>query len=277
MALPINRIQVGKSFHRQASEYDSHASVQKRVVNQVISLVQSHMPGSPNTILDVGCGTGQLLAALKERYSQAGLYGVDLAHNMLQCAAQRLGPDAILLNADAEQLPFKRSSIDLLVSSSTLQWLDRLDIFFQQAEQALSKNGLLCVAFFGGNTLCELRDCFQTSMERRTGSSVSYTDRLHRFMGRADVEQALGKSGFNRAIIMNDLETEYYNDLPDLLRSIKRIGAGTSVKAAGGAGLGWKGIINDAGRLYAEKYGMAGKIPATYEVIYVVAYGSNAD
>jgi malonyl-CoA O-methyltransferase len=267
---------VGKSFHKQASEYDGHASVQKRVVKRVISLVQSHMPGSPDTILDVGCGTGQLLAALKDLYPQAGLYGVDLASNMLQCAAQRLGSDAILLNADAEQLPFERSSIDLLVSTSTLQWLDSLDIFFQQSELVLSNNGLLCVAFFGGNTLCELRDCFQTAVERRTGSSATYTNSLHHFMGREDVEQALGKSGFTRAIFMNDVETEYYNDLPDLLRSIKRIGAGTTTKAAGGAGLGWKGIINDAGRIYAEKYEMAGKIPATYEVIYVVAYGRNA-
>lgn len=275
MVLQIDKSEVARSFHKQAAEYDGHASVQKRVIQRVMSLVTNHVSADPARILDVGCGTGQLLAALKDRYSRAGLFGVDLAGNMLQCARQRLGSAAVLVNADAERLPFKEASFDLLVSTSTLQWLDRLDLFFQQAERVISSDGLLCVAFFGGRTMCELHDCFQAATEQRTGSS-GYTGRLHRFMGRADVEQALERSGFKRAIILNDLETEYYNDLPELLRSIKRIGAGTTAKTAGG-GLGWKGIINDAGRIYAEKYGMAGKIPATYEVIYVVAYGRNAD
>ncbi len=275
MAVQSNKIEVARSFHNQAAEYDGHASVQKRVVNRVVSLVQNHVSAHPKSILDVGCGTGQLLAALKENYAHAGLCGVDLASNMLQCAAQRLGTGTALVTADAEQLPFNDASFELLVSTSTLQWLNRLDIFFQQAERVLTSDGLLCVAFFGGRTMCELHDCFKTASERRTGGS-SYTDRLHRFMGRPDVEHALEQSGFKRAVIMNDIETEYYDDIHDLLRSIKRIGAGPSGRSAGGSGLGWKGIINDAGRIYTEKYGMAGKIPATYEVIYVVAYGRNA-
>jgi malonyl-CoA O-methyltransferase len=269
----IDRNMVGSSFHRQAAEYDRYASVQKRVVNNVISLVQSHIIGNPSQILDIGCGTGQLLASLHAAYPDTQPYGLDLAYNMLQCASERLQSSVQLINGDAERLPFKDAKFDLIVSTSTLQWLDTLDTFFLQACRVLTARGLLCVAFFGERTLCELRECFRIAVEESgSDNSTDYTSRLHRFKGRPDVERALEQTDFDRAVIISELETEYYSDVNDLLRSIKRIGAGASAQAAGRRGLGWKSILQKTARIYQERYGINGKIPATYEVIYVVAH-----
>jgi malonyl-CoA O-methyltransferase len=271
MQVCIDRNKVGRSFHRQAAEYDRYASVQKRVVSRLISLVHTHAFRVPETILDIGCGTGQLLSALREQYPHSRLYGLDLAYNMTQCASERLGTDVLFVNADAESLPFRNKSIDLLVSTSTLQWLDTLDVFFMQAHRVISSNGMLCAAFFGGKTLCELRECFREVVEQRMGGTNAHAERLHRFMGRPAVEKALEQADFDRAIIISEIETEYYSDVHDLLRSIKRIGAGTSNQGGSKGGLGWKGILNETSRLYRERYGIAGKIPATYEVVYVLA------
>lgn len=274
----IDRNRVGRSFHRQAAEYDQHASVQKRVVNRLISLVKNHVTAAPSAILDVGCGTGQLLVSLREQFPQSRLYGLDLAYNMTHCASERLGADAQFVNADAEFLPFRKGAFDLLVSTSTLQWLENLDMFFQQARRVTRANGLLCIAFFGGSTLCELRDCYREVTEQRVVSSSSdYADRLHRFMERSAVELALDRIDFEQATIMSEIETEYYADVHDLLRSIKRIGAGTSVQGNSRGGLGWRGILNETSRLYCERYGSDGKIPATYEVVYVVARCRNSN
>ena len=145
--MTIDRNRVGRSFHRQAGQYDQHTSVQKRVVDRLLGLVAGHAVNEPAEALDIGCGTGRLLAALHDQYPQTRLYGLDLAYNMTCCARERLGHDALLVNGDAEQLPFREGAFDLVVSSSTLQWLDSLDLFFRQCRQVMKENGLLCIAF----------------------------------------------------------------------------------------------------------------------------------
>jgi malonyl-CoA O-methyltransferase len=190
---------------------------------------------------------------------------------MSHCASERIGTDALFVNADAEYLPFRNGIFDLLVSTSALQWLDNLEVFFQQARRVTQANGLLLVAFFGGQTLCELRECYRDVVEQKTGSCSGYVDRLHRFKDRTEVEHVVARIDFDRATIMSEIETDYYADVYDLLRSIKRIGAGASAQGESKGGLGWKGIIDETSRLYSERYGADGKIPATYEVIYVVA------
>jgi malonyl-CoA O-methyltransferase len=268
----IDRNKVGRSFHQQAAEYDQHTSVQKRVVSRLMSLVNNHATDIPEAVLDVGCGTGQLLASLREQFPLSRLYGLDLAYNMTKCASERLGTDAQFVNGDAEYLPFKDGAFDLLVSSSTLQWLDPLDLFFRQAHRVMHTNGLMCVAFFGGRTLCELRECFSDVVKQRTGSRSGYEDRLHHFKERTDVERIFDRINFDQVMIMSEIETDYYADVHALLRSIKCIGAGAAAQGYNKGGLGWRGILNETSRLYSERYSTDGKIPVTYEVIYVIAH-----
>lgn len=271
MKASIDRNKVSRSFHQQAAEYDLHASVQKRVVNRLLSIANNHVVGVPATILDIGCGTGQLLASLQNQFPHSRLYGLDLAYNMTHCAAERLGAAASFVNADAEHLPFRDGAFDLLVSTSTLQWLDTLDVFFQQVRRVTHAHGLMCVAFFGGRTLCELRECYREVVEHRIEGCSGYFERLHSFRDRTEVEHALERIDFDQATIISEIETDYYADVHDLLRSIKRIGAGTSAQETSKGGLGWRGILNETSKLYYDRYGIDGRIPATYEVVYVVA------
>lgn len=271
MKASIDRKKIGRSFHRQAAEYDRHASVQKRVVSRLVELVNSHVVGIPASILDIGCGTGQLLSSLRDQYPDSRLTGLDLAGNMIQCASERLGSAGQFVNADAEQLPFRKGIFDLLVSTSTLQWLDTLDVFFHQAQRVTHVNGLVCVAFFGGRTLCELRECYRHVVSQNVEACSDYEDRLHRFMDRTAVESVLKRMDFDQALVISEIETECYPDVYELLRSIKRIGAGVSAQGNNKAGLGWRGILDEVSRLYSERYGSGAEITATYEVIYVVA------
>jgi malonyl-CoA O-methyltransferase len=267
----INRGRVGRSFHQQAAEYDQHATVQKRVVNRLMSLVDSHVSGVPADILDIGCGTGQLLSTLDSQYPQSRLFGLDLALNMIRCAADRLGPRATLVNADAEQLPFRDGAFDLVVSTSTLQWIENIDVFFQECQRVVRRDGLLCIAFFGGRTLQELQESFREAAGQGCGGSAGRMDRLHRFREVTDVRDALQRSAFGSVLLFCETEMDYYPDVPELLRSIKRIGAGSAAQDNRQGGLGWRSLLNETSRLYRERYGRDGTIPVTYEVIYVIA------
>jgi ubiquinone/menaquinone biosynthesis C-methylase UbiE len=69
--------------------------------------------------LDVGCGTGRLLAFLHDAWPGLRLSGVDLSPPYLAEARRLIGRTARvkLLEAAAETLPFDDASIDLVVSS----------------------------------------------------------------------------------------------------------------------------------------------------------------
>ncbi|MFI7524697.1 class I SAM-dependent methyltransferase [Nocardia salmonicida] len=73
-------------------------------------------------ILDAGCGSGPLFAALRDR--GAVVTGIDASSRMLEQAEQRLGPDADLRVADlADPLPFRDGAFDDVVASLVLHYL----------------------------------------------------------------------------------------------------------------------------------------------------------
>jgi ubiquinone/menaquinone biosynthesis C-methylase UbiE len=73
-------------------------------------------------ILDAGCGSGPLSAALRDR--GAIVTGFDLSTAMIDLARRRLGDDADLIVADlAEPLPYADATFDDVVASLVLHYL----------------------------------------------------------------------------------------------------------------------------------------------------------
>ena len=77
--------------------------------------------------LDVGCGTGRLLAALHGAWPGLKLTGIDLSKPYLEEARRLIGRTARvkLDEAAAETLPFDEASLDLVVSSFLLHELPK--------------------------------------------------------------------------------------------------------------------------------------------------------
>jgi SAM-dependent methyltransferase len=73
-------------------------------------------------LLDVGCGTGLLLARLIGRSPFRELTGVDLSPGMVARARGRLPASVRLLVGDAETLPFPAGSFDVIVSVSSFHY-----------------------------------------------------------------------------------------------------------------------------------------------------------
>jgi ubiquinone/menaquinone biosynthesis C-methylase UbiE len=75
--------------------------------------------------LDVGCGTGRLLAFLHEAWPGLRLAGLDLSAPYLEEARRLIGRTARvkLIEGAAEKLPFDEASLDLVVSSFLLHEL----------------------------------------------------------------------------------------------------------------------------------------------------------
>lgn len=265
MAPNIDRRKVQGSFHRQASEYDRYAVVQARVVQRMVEQLGSERV-HPDLLLDVGAGTGRLLVALRELFPNTRMVGADLALGMCRAASETLGGAVPLVNADAEKLPFAEGVFDLVLSTSTFQWLTTLEQAFAEAKRVLAPGGLFLFALFGERTLFELRESYRTVLK-------GGEDRTHSFFTVDEVMLALRQAGFAEPRVHAELEVEFHPDVPELLRSLKRIGAGSTAPPAA-TGLSERRVMLDMMAAYQKSFGGAAGIPATYEVIYGVGVKS---
>ncbi|MDD2851516.1 MAG: methyltransferase domain-containing protein [Desulfuromonadaceae bacterium] len=261
---------ISAAFHRYACEYDQHVLVQKRVVAQLAQSIELHLNRNPENILDIGTGTGALLERLHARYSSARLTGVDIALNMCQHTQQKLGSVCQVVNCDAVQLPFKADVFDLVVSASALQWVEDLPAALCEMHRVVRVGGTVCLAFFCEGTLAEMQECFHNVADQRCMASNLRVPSLHEFRSVDEVKDIVNNMDFEQIVMTVETETDWYDDLYALLRSIKNIGAGT-VSNGNFAGLGWRGILQEASKTYQERYGYTCKIPATYKVLYLFA------
>lgn len=258
-----NRVKTAFSIH--AEQYESLAKVQKRVTDRFFELFLAH-GDSPGSLLDVGSGTGRLVALITKELPQVSVTGVDLAFGMISCARKRFaGEDGIrLVCGDAEALPFRAGSFDMVVSTSTYQWLNPQDLSFAEVWRVLKPGGRFCFALFGEKTLYELRDSYRSAIKLL---GTHHVDRTHKFTGAVEVERALASASFEDIKLLEELEVETYPDVPSLLRAVNGIGAGSAAGTAA-AGLSGRSVMLEMMAIYKERYGRADAVPASYQVLY---------
>ncbi len=93
-------------------------------------------------MVDIGCGTGRLAAALAERGSR--VWGVEPSPEMAAVARERLSTVKV---APAERLPFKDGWFERAVMSLVIHLLDRPRAF-AEAARVLRPEGRLVIATF---------------------------------------------------------------------------------------------------------------------------------
>ena len=117
------------AFGERARGYDlgwrgrMHHQIADRTADLALTCVRA-----PRRILDVGCGTGYLLARLAARAPQAeALAGIDAAPAMIRAGQGRAIDDRLRFVAGtAERLPWLAATFDLVVSTTSFDhWADQ--------------------------------------------------------------------------------------------------------------------------------------------------------
>jgi ubiquinone/menaquinone biosynthesis C-methylase UbiE len=96
-------------------------------------------------ILDAGCGSGPLFAALRDR--GAIVTGIDASTGMLEQARRRLGDGADLQVADlGSPLPFPDGAFDDVIASLVLHYLEDWEPTLAEFRRVLTPGGRVIVA-----------------------------------------------------------------------------------------------------------------------------------
>jgi SAM-dependent methyltransferase len=104
----------------------------------VVSLLRRHFPAL-GSLLDVGCGNGFALAAIREAFPDARLVGVDFVEEALETARTRV-PDAELHRLDVLELPFE-DEFDVVSALDVLEHLDDDEAALRRMRVALRPGG----------------------------------------------------------------------------------------------------------------------------------------
>jgi trans-aconitate 2-methyltransferase len=95
------------------------------------------------TVFDLGCGPGNSVELLQQRFPDAMVVGVDTSESML-AHARRRAPRATFLRQDIETWNPDRP-VDLIFSNAALHFLPRHDVLFPRLVSFLKPGGRLAV------------------------------------------------------------------------------------------------------------------------------------
>jgi len=260
--LPDKRA-VLRAFERAAEGYERSAALQREVGARLLAHLDP-IRVAPARLLDLGSGPGAFFEPLAKRFAGAEIVAIDLAFNMLRAAQRRMpwwrralsARAPRLICADAESLPLRGSSAQLVFSNLALQWCAPAAVFAECA-RVLETGGLMLFSTFGPDTLKELRDAFAT---------VDGGAHVNSFVDMHDLGDGLVQAGFADPVMEMEMLTLEYASVEAIARELKAIGGHNALpgRARGLSGRHrWARMVEHYERLRRE-----GSLPATFEVIY---------
>jgi len=200
---------VAAAFDR-ATDYDRHAIVQARVVARLADLLAAQPIGPGAQVLEIGCGTGLLGAALIDRLPGSTWLMTDIAPVMVARTARRFAGKPRVRTAvmDGEH-PAGDARYDLICSSLAMQWFTDLPAAIGRLRALLAPGGLLAFTTLAEGSFAEWR----AALGDRPAGTPDYPS-----------SSALEALGLTVAIERHAID---HDDARHFLQTLKQIGAGT--------------------------------------------------
>jgi len=141
------------NFDLEADTYDDFYNTQpgrdidfleKKLIRQFLEQFKQ------KEILEIGCGTGHWSAFFAENGFTVN--GIDVSKKMLEKAIEKKIPNATFTQALAEELPFKKHSIENIACITALEFMNDITKAITEMHRVLKPGGILLVGALNKNS-----------------------------------------------------------------------------------------------------------------------------
>lgn len=249
----INKEIIRKNFSKCAADYDQHCAIQMLCA---LELNNQLADDKMETILEIGCGTGNYTKLLRDKFPGARIKTIDISCEMITAAKTKVSLDRIEFVVDDAEKIFLGGKFDLITSNAVFQWFDDLESALFRYHAALGKRGRILFSLFGSLTFCELNKALAVYL----GGSAETNSQ--KFFTQKTTEGILRKI-FQHSQVKREIFKENYDSLAQFLKQMKYTGVR-------GEGVGklrfWTPKkMADLEKIYKDEFG---GVDVTYEVFF---------
>jgi len=212
-------MQIREQFSKYAQTYNKYSKIQQIGAE----LLVDNLPKKIGTILDIGCGNGRIFNLLGSKNIEfIKFYGVDFSEMMIKLHPKSNNIELSIADFNSKDFAklFVNKNIEMVVSSSALQWAKDIDVTFESISKIAPRGAFF---IFTSNTFKSLHDIAKVK------SPIHSKEKLLLAFNRYYKEQKIEHLKF---------KLEFDTTL-EMLRYIKKSGI-----SGGGFGLTYKAIKN---------------------------------
>ncbi len=174
--------------------------------------------------------------------------------------------------ADDEVLKLEPGAHDLVIHALSLHWANDPVGQMVQCRHALKPDGFFLAALFGGHTLQELRAALAEAESAITGG---LSPRVVPMAEIRDLGGLLQRAGFALPVADSTPRIVSYRDALHLMHDLRAMGE-TNALAARRKTFPPKALFAQTAAIYDASFGADGRIPATFETIFLTGWSPDA-
>jgi ubiquinone/menaquinone biosynthesis C-methylase UbiE len=131
------------AYNKKADDYDNTTDGRFTEAFKQLLVEQIHVRAN-DSVLDVACGNGTLLARINEKETIKG-FGIDISSQMVKNATTRY-PMFSFVTGGCEKIPFGDNSMDTITVCAAYHHFPNVNDFASEAKRLLKPNGNLYIA-----------------------------------------------------------------------------------------------------------------------------------
>ena len=246
--MSINKALVAQRFAKAGQSYVEHAVVQKQISAQLFKYLKVYCPQNLASVLEIGCGSGNLTHLFHSYFQVDQLFLNDLYEDVDQHFSTI--ENIAWLIGDIEQLHLPQS-LDAVISSSALQWMTDLPTLLHRIHDALKPNAYFGFSTFGSDNLTEIKQL--------TGQGLNY-------ISLEFLKRQLEQQNFEVLFIEQEVKQIYFDHPKSVLQHLKATGVTATAKSHRWTKQSLQQFYSDYQQFHDEQ-----GFRLTYHPIYVIA------